>query len=185
VSTNPELRSRLLGLMLCLSVGLILTLRAGADDQTDALVDEIMQLSGARAQVLESLIANSQQGMAASIAESGMPPRAGQILAEEISIFMGEIVDDPRVWAGARTAYASTFTRDELMELRDFYRSELGPKLVHSLPQIKESLTRQMVPILREYTRGNTILQRAVPRLLEEGLINELQARQMLAGSGG
>jgi Uncharacterized protein conserved in bacteria (DUF2059) len=180
-----SLRIARLGVLLSLSLGLLLPLPVSADAETDALIDQIIELSGVRAQVLDSLIATSQQGMLARISDSGMPPRAGEILVEEITVLMQEIVADPRLWVGAHRAYAEAFTLDELIGLRDFYRTELGQKLVRDLPQIRDTLTQQMVPVLREYRGSGTVMRRAVPRLLEEGLINELQASQMLASTGG
>jgi hypothetical protein len=170
-------------LPICLCLVLALPTPSRADAATDAVIDEIMALSGYRQRVINTAVLSTRRGVFQSAEARAMPQRAMVILNEAISEDVREVFADPELWAGARRAYEATFTSAELNDLLDFYRTDAGRKLALNAQSIDAAMVEHMRPRLAAHEGRGSIMARAIPRLLEEGLITEAQAAQMLPAS--
>jgi hypothetical protein len=153
-----------------------------ADETTDAMIDEIVRLSGTHDRLLAAAILSTRNSVLGSPEAQAMPQQALRIVSEEIVAEVRRIFEDPAMWTGARGVYSERFNTEELTELRDFFRSDVGRKHASMSSEIDRAVLSSMQPVFAGYDIGPSIMQRSVPRLLEAGLITEVQADLMLAG---
>jgi hypothetical protein len=124
---------------------LALTLSFGAHAQAEpdaarlSLATEIARAASTEAdyrQALDSTMPVVRQMFAASV------PGATTEQLDEVVVVMTDILmstyDD--VLAAMANSYAQRFTEAELVELRDFYRTELGQKMIGEMPEIMQEM---------------------------------------------
>lgn len=151
------------------------TLGAHADEATQrearALVDAMRP-----EQQLEGMSSAMSQAMSRQLGPSGSDPRVAQVMMSETMAVMKERALRPGGIIDMMVdAYADTFTVDELREIRAFYESAAGRKMVDSTPQLMGRVMQRSFAISRE--AYPEICSRARARLQAEGLGGQAAAR--------
>jgi len=112
-------------------------------------IQEMLRVSQARqiaSQVFEAI-----QGQFLPQIEKANPKsgeRIRRILREEIDAAVNETMDE--IMAASATVWAKHFTTEEVRRLTDFYKTELGRKLVEKQPKIFRETLQATMPISRE-----------------------------------
>jgi len=158
-------------LLLCL---LPLTLAAHADEASQrearALV-ETMQME----KQIEGMSAAMSQAMTREMGSMGGNPRVGNIfMTEAMTVLKDRATQPGGMIDTAINAYADTFTADELRDLRRFYESPTGRKMIEKTPELMGRVMQQSMAASR--AAMPEICGRARARLQEEGLQNEANA---------
>jgi hypothetical protein len=158
-------------LLLCL---LSLSLAAQADEaslrEARALV-EAMQME----KQMEGMSAAMTQAMTREMGSMGGNPRVGSIFMSEGMNVLKERASRPGgMIDSAVNAYAETFTAEELRDIRRFYESPVGRKVIDRTPELMGRVMQQSMAVSR--AAMPEICGRARARLQEEGLQAEANA---------
>lgn len=134
---------RVLGAAVVLAMGLFCAPAAAQEPPPSAtelaVAREVVQVSGAEAmmtQMMDLMLPMIRNQMTSVGASAETADRFASLVREEF------LVDFPRMLDMTALAYAQVFTEAELLELRDFYASPTGSKLVATAPQITEAMSR-------------------------------------------
>lgn len=106
----------------------------------ETLAMEIIELTQAD-QMLEGMADQMQQQMHRQMESQISCPAEREVAIELTRVFSSELRDlmqSSDLRAELILGYAEIFTRDELEGLVDFYRSDLGKKLIESQPEIAQ-----------------------------------------------
>lgn len=138
---------------------LVLAGAARADDASRlAVAREVVQLSGAEQQVhrmidvMEPVFVNSIR----STYPQDQAQRLGRLFVEELNAEIPALLED------AAAAYAQALSEEDLIAMREFYRSPAGQHMVQSLPVVSAALQRA------GGAAGQAAGQRAVQRLQDD-----------------
>ncbi len=124
-------------LLMCLLVALSVAPKplSAQDDQKDALIRELLEVTGAFA-IADQMIDATSQNMATQVKtlRPDIPSEAIDMIFEEVRRTFAASRDE---FATAMVAiYGRHFTSDEISDLLAFYQTPTGRKLVQAQPQI-------------------------------------------------
>jgi Uncharacterized protein conserved in bacteria len=157
--------------LLCL---LSLSLAAHADEASQrearALVDALQM-----DKQLEGMSAAMSQAMTREMGNMGGNPRVGNIfMTEAMNVLKERALRPGGMIDTATNAYAETFSADELREIRRFYESPTGRKIIEKTPELMGRVMQQSMAMSR--AAMPEICSRAKARLQDEGLQTEASA---------
>lgn len=143
-------------------LGILMLALAGtarADDASRlAVAREVVQLSGAEQQVRRMV--DIMEPLFVSSVRSAYPEdqaqRLGQLFVEELNAEIPSMIED------AAAAYAHALSEEDLVAMREFYRSPAGQHMVQSLPAVSAALQSAGA------AAGQAAGQRAAQRLHDE-----------------
>jgi hypothetical protein len=119
---------------------------------------------------LQAMAGAMSQGLARELGSMGdREPRVAQIFMQESMAVMRERAVQPGGMIDqAANAYAETFTVEELREIRKFYESPVGRRMLEKTPELMSRAMQGSMGRVRE--AFPEICQRARSRLQAEGL---------------
>ena len=111
------------------------------DTESEALIDELLVLSGSTTMELVSpFVEEFSTSLADQLVQSrnpSLPQKANDILASEIRLFLYDrFLNNTEFKKFHYTVYQKYFTTQELRELVAFYKSDLGKKVSQNMPKI-------------------------------------------------
>ncbi|WP_421792194.1 DUF2059 domain-containing protein [Hyphobacterium sp.] len=114
---------------------LVVTAAAQAQDNRQALAEQVVRESGADSMMIQTIQATSPLIIEAFRAD------VPDLTQPEGEMIVGYFIDEirtlmPQFIAEISAIYAQNFTEEELQQLLDFYRSPVGQRLIEVQPQI-------------------------------------------------
>ena len=131
---------------------------------------------------LEGMSAAMSQAMSRELGSMGGNPRVGNIfMTEAMNVLKERAMQPGGMIDMAITAYADTFTAEELRDMRRFYESPTGRKMIDKTPELMGRVMQRSMATSR--AAMPEICAHARKRLMDEGLQTEASAMRCPAAT--
>lgn len=124
----------------------------------EELVDRLVVISGSSAaEMAEPVVQMLSEGVVQHIAKSDprLTPRHIQMVRDEVALFMHEqLLINKELRQLQYEAYEQYFSKQELIELIEFYETPLGKKLLSDLPFLMQYMQTGVDKVFRSITKN-------------------------------
>jgi len=153
--------------MVVLALAIAVPVRAAENNNARALVEEILQLTKAD-ETMRRMQDEMRKMIAAQLESMDFDGKGTEAFQKEFDgVFSSVFTDD--LWKRLRDplidAYVRVYSTEELAELRDFYKSPLGQKMIAKMPELMRESLKASQEVMQDLIPE---LQAKVAALIEE-----------------